>query len=30
MAPTMFERYGGFVIVRKIVSEFYDLSLIHI
>lgn len=28
MAPTMFERYGGFVIVRKIVSEFYDRVLV--
>lgn len=24
MAATMFERYGGFVAVRKVVSDFYD------
>ena len=27
MAATIFERYGGFAVVRKIVSEFYDRVL---
>jgi hemoglobin len=27
MSQTMFERYGGFATVRKIVSEFYDRVL---
>lgn len=27
MAATMFERYGGFVTVRKVVSDFYDRVL---
>ena len=27
MAPTPFERYGGFITVRKIISAFYDRVL---
>ncbi len=26
-SPTIFERYGGFAVIRKVVSEFYDRVL---